>query len=204
MSKFENVIDRLFDFFCSYRISIDNIYFRHLPRTLAKHFKTEKQQHKKRSTSSQDRLLFLPLLPKWKSLLIKSEKENLSTQSNFMSKFSSNPPAFVPTATPSSSYEYTPVNNASVVDSGKNTEAEVVYLAESQVQVVPDLHTQVPVSVQGNSSTTSHPPSGCPDGGQWGKIKYVGNNTSLLACLACFYAMHILFLQTLQQGRKDG
>lgn len=102
-----------------------------------------------------------------------------------MSKFSSNPPAYVPTATPSSSYEYAPVNNASVVDSGKNTEAEVVYLAEGQVQVVPDLHTQVPVAVQGNSSTTSHPPPGCPDGGQWGKITYVGNNTSLLACALC-------------------
>lgn len=33
---------------------------------------------------------------------------------------------------------------------------------------------------------TSHPPPTCPDGGQWGVVKYIGNKTGILVCLGCF------------------
>lgn len=42
----------------------------------------------------------------------------------------------------------------------------------------------------GNKKTcsfqTSNPPLNCPDGGQWGVVKYIGNKTGVLVCLGCF------------------
>jgi hypothetical protein len=34
--------------------------------------------------------------------------------------------------------------------------------------------------------TSSNPPGNCPDGGQWGIVKYIGNKTGVLICLGCF------------------
>ena len=39
--------------------------------------------------------------------------------------------------------------------------------------------------VEANTVTTSNPPGNCPDGGVWGTIKYVGEKTEMMACLAC-------------------
>jgi len=36
------------------------------------------------------------------------------------------------------------------------------------------------------SFQTSNPPLHCPDGGQWGVVKYIGNKTGVLVCLGCF------------------
>jgi len=32
---------------------------------------------------------------------------------------------------------------------------------------------------------TSNPPPGAPDGGQWGKVKYAGDQTNLMCCILC-------------------
>eukprot|EP00979_Chaetoceros_neogracilis_P017677 scaffold10262_cov131-Chaetoceros_neogracile.AAC.4 len=36
------------------------------------------------------------------------------------------------------------------------------------------------------STSSSHPPNNCPDGGQWGMINYIGPKTSIVAYAACF------------------
>jgi hypothetical protein len=37
-----------------------------------------------------------------------------------------------------------------------------------------------------NKPSSSNPPGTCPDGGQWGIVKYIGNKTGVLVCLGCF------------------
>uniref|UniRef100_A0A7S3QEE0 Uncharacterized protein n=1 Tax=Chaetoceros debilis TaxID=122233 RepID=A0A7S3QEE0_9STRA len=36
-----------------------------------------------------------------------------------------------------------------------------------------------------SASPTVKPPPGAPEGGSWGTVKYVGESTKMIACLAC-------------------
>jgi len=54
------------------------------------------------------------------------------------------------------------------------------------------------------TSNSANPPGNCPDGGQWGIVRYVGGNTGLLACLGCLICgIFGLFIVACPQDQKD-